>query len=441
MSLSDNKRNVFTTIGAYTSLNQQQKTPRSTDLYPSVNNKKDSIPFLLDVLKTVAGSEALKLVVGQMLTKVVSNSEPKLKTSLKKQFIHSNSGDALPSSYASDGVTMPVKNVDITGKYKVDKSSSEGSLLYNTSSPNFDSSAHDAILNSGTDTPYNNMTINYNATSDSFNIKPHNSSSSNIGDYFGNYIDNAQILDQKEIISNTMDNIYGTLTNKRNKTTQQTYDELQIQKMLEQLLNDDDSFTISPKDYADLLQKAREMVDGVVNYDMGCGVMPAQLSYDDFKNLVSSISGSTDPFAVGNAVEATIDQSNNTATSTENKQTIKDGFFQKIIGAITMAMLLAVTTAPQIRVLLGIMSAFENNGIVLINNPKDDMKKFKTCINCMAKEIMKIVAEFIFALAILYLIKLLTPVIKKVIKEKINQYINIILSLTGTSNIASSLTG
>jgi len=441
MSLADNKRGVFTTIGAYTSLNQQQTPPKSTDSYPSVNNKKDSVPFLLDVLKTVAGSEALKLVVGQMLTKVVSNSEPTLKTSLKKQFIHSNSNEALPTSYSSNGITMPVKNVDTTGKYKVDKSSSEGSLLYNTSTPNFDSSAHDAILNSGTDTPYNNMIINYNSTSDSFNIKPHNSNGSNIGDYFSNYIDNAQILDQKEIVSNTMDSIYGTLTNKRNKTIQQTYDELQIQKMLEQLLNDDDSFTISPSDYANLLQKAREMVDGVTNYDMGCGVIPAQLSYNDFKNLVSSISGSTDPFAVGNAVEATIDQSNNTATSAENKQTIKDGFFQKIIGAITMAMLLAVTTAPQIRVLLGIMGAFENNGAVLITNPNEDMKKFKTCIKCMATQIMKIVAEFIFALAILYLIKLLTPVIKKVVKEKINQYIDIISSLTGSSNIASSLTG
>ena len=441
MSLADNKRSVFTTIGAYTSLNQQQIPPKSNDSYPSVNNKKDSVPFLLDVLKTVAGSEALKLVVGQMLTKVVSNSEPTLKTALKKQFIHSNSNEALPTSYSSNGITMPVKNVDTTGKYKVDKNSSEGGLLYNTSTPNFDSSAHDAILNSGTDTPYNNMIINYNATSDSFNIKPNNSGGSNIGDYFSNYIDNAQILDQKEIVSNTMDSIYGTLKNKRNKTIQQTYDELQVQKMLEQLLNDDDSFTISPSDYANLLQKAREMVDGVTNYDMGCGVMPAQLSYNDFKNLVASISGSTDPFAVGNAVEATIDQSNNTATSTENKQTIKDGFFQKIIGAITMAMLLAVTTAPQIRVLLGIMGAFENNGAVLITNPNEDMKKFKTCIKCMATQIMKIVAEFIFALAILYLIKLLTPVIKKVVKEKINQYIDIISSLTGSSNVVSSLTG
>ena len=87
------------------------------------------------------------------------------------------------------------------------------------------------------------------------------------------------------------------------------------------------------------------------------------------------------------------------------------------------------------------MGAFENNGAVLITNPNEDMKKFKTCIKCMATQIMKIVAEFIFALAILYLIKLLTPVIKKVVKEKINQYIDIISSLTGSSNVVSSLTG
>jgi len=96
-------------------------------------------------------------------------------------------------------------------------------------------------------------------------------------------------------------------------------------------------------------------------------------------------------------------------------------------------MLQAVSTAPQIRVMFGMMSSLQNNGVTL-NKPSEDMKNFKTCINCMSKEIMALIAELIFILTITYLIKLLKPVIKKVIKEKINQYSEIIISLTGTFN-------
>jgi len=46
---------------------------------------------------------------------------------------------------------------------------------------------------------------------------------------------------------------------------------------------------------------------------------------------------------------------------------------------------------------------------------------------------MRLIAEFIFSLVVTYLIKLLKPVIQKITKEKINQYVNIIKSLTAVN--------
>ena len=86
MSLADNKRSIFTTIGSYSSLIEEGKRPRQSDLFPSINNKDDIVPFLLDVLKTVAGTEVLKELIGGMFTKLIDTSEPQLKTALKKQF-------------------------------------------------------------------------------------------------------------------------------------------------------------------------------------------------------------------------------------------------------------------------------------------------------------------------------------------------------------------
>ena len=436
MSLADKKRSVFTTIGSYTSLMEQDDKLLQTDLFPSINNKNDIVPFLLDVLKTVAGTEAIKKTLGELFSSLVDEVEPKLKIALKKQLIQSNADELLGTSFTTNGITVPVKNIDISGKFKVNPSSAEGNLIYGATTNTFNSTAYDAI-NEGIPKSFSVFNIEYNNSLDTFQVKPTLSSSAKIGDFFTQYIDDTELINKKELLSAVMDNFYGTLAKNQNKTVEQIYEELLIEEQLIQLMNGDDSFVIAPDKLDAILAKARELVVGSVTYDLGCGLMPVQLDFNNFSNLISNISGSTDPFYTGNQIGATIDESTSGSTTsdltTKNKETIKDGFFQKIINIFTIKMLQAVSTAPQIRVMFGMMSSLQNNGTAL-NNPTEDMKNFKTCINCMSKEIMALIAKFIFVITIAYLIKLLKPVIKKVIKEKINQYSEIIISLTGTFN-------
>ena len=436
MSLADKKRSVFTTIGSYTSLMEQDDKYQQTDSFSSINNKDDIVPFLLDVLKTVAGTEAIKKTLGELFSSLVDEVEPKLKIALKKQLIQSNADELLGTSFTTNGITVPVKNIDISGKFKVNPSSAEGNLIYGATTNTFNSTAYDAI-NEGIPKSFSVFNIEYNNSLDTFQVKPTLSSSAKIGDFFTQYIDDTELINKKELLSAVMDNFYGTLAKNQNKTVEQIYEELLIEEQLIQLMNGDDSFVIAPDKLDAILAKARELVVGSVTYDLGCGLMPVQLDFNNFSNLISNISGSTDPFYTGNQIGATIDESTSGSTTsdltTKNKETIKDGFFQKIINIFTIKMLQAVSTAPQIRVMFGMMSSLQNNGTAL-NNPTEDMKNFKTCINCMSKEIMALIAKFIFVITIAYLIKLLKPVIKKVIKEKINQYSEIIISLTGTFN-------
>lgn len=435
MSLADQKRNIFTTIGSYNSLMEQDDNILQTDLFPSINNKDDIVPFLLDVLKTIAGTEAIKEVIGGMFGKLVDEVEPKLKIVLEKQFIQSNAEEPIPASFMSNGITVPVKNIDVSDKFKVNPSSSGGSLIYGSTTNSFNSTAYDAILNAGDFEGFNNIQIKFIESSDSFQIKP-SGSTPTIGAFFTTYIDNTELVNKKELVSSVMDNFYGTLVKKQNKTEEQIYEELLIETQLQQVLNDNDSFIIAPEKFDELLAKAHELAQGVITYDLGCGLMPSSLEFDDFSNLVSNISGATDPFFIGNKLGETIDKSTTTTKdlTKENKETIKDGFFQRIINIFTIKMLEAVTTAPQIRTMFGMMSSLQNNGIVSLNNPSEDMENFKTCIKCMSKEIMRLVAKFIFIIAIAYLVKLLKPVIKRVIKEKINQNNNVIISLIGALN-------
>jgi hypothetical protein len=287
-------------------------------------------------------------------------------------------------------------------------------------------------VNDGTEIVGATTIVKYNATDDTLIFKENPALGTTIGEWVSAFIDDITIINKKEFLTKVMDSIYGSVTATQGKSIEETFEELKIKQLVNQLIDDNDSFEITQDELDGLLQQAQALVDGVVYYDMGCGLIGAVLPISGMTSLIAQISGSTDSFVVGNAVEATVDNSvieGNEGATTENKQTIKDGFFQKLIRVITQALAEAMTTSPQMRVLFAIISAFQNNGVTKIGNPKDDLKNFKVLLNCLIKDVMKMINEFIFNLVVSYLLALIAPIIKKVIKEKINQYIRILKSL------------
>jgi len=432
MGLKDDKKNVFTTIGAYTSMMQAGNMPDESNLFPSINNKKDVVPYLLDVLKVVVGTDALQQLTGELFTNLITKIEPNLKSGVKKQLIQSNAGDTMPDF----NISVPVKDIDVFGKYKTNPASKQGSLIYGQATSGFDNVAYNAIKN-GSSVFGGILSIEYDSALDELVFKPIGGSTS-IGSYLESFVDEMTLIDKKAFMSDAMNLFYGSITASQNKTVEQAAQELQILKLIEQLINDNDSFEISPEDYDAILQKAQELINGIVYYDLGCGVMAANLSLDGMADLIANISGSTDPFQVSNRVYGTVAEStkDNPEVSAANKQTVKDGFFQKLIDLITQTLANAITTTPQIRTILAIYSSFQNGGIPQIGNPLDDLKKFKIFIKCNLNVAMAEINKFIYNIVITYLIALLWPVIQKVIREKINQYLGVIKSLA-----ASKLTG
>jgi uncharacterized protein YaaR (DUF327 family) len=247
----------------------------------------------------------------------------------------------------------------------------------------------------------------------------------------GDYIDDAVIINKKEFLTNVMNAVYGTITAHQNKTVEEVYQELQVTKLLENMINGDDTLELSQSDYDELLQKAQNLINGIVYYDMGCGLVAASLSLSGMTDFISQVSGTTDSYTAANAVAATMDESlqNNPEVAAANKQTIRDGFFQRLIKAFTMALSQLCSASPQVRALQAIISAIENNGMVLIGKAKEDIKKFKVFIKCMIKEAIKMIVKFIFDIAMALLVAWLLPIIKKLIQEKIIQYVGTLKSL------------
>ncbi len=434
MSRADDKRNVLNNIKAYNSMNRQGNVPIQRDGMSSINNSKDSIPFLLDTLKAIAGAAAVKMLLGSLLTKMIKGSEANLKKGLKKQFIQSNANEQLPTTFTNNGINMPVNSIDTNGKLKIEPNSVNkgGLILYGQPNfNNFDYKAHDAIVANGTPVECNNIKITYDSNTDGFNIKS-NGSSTNIGDFFSNYIDDTQLINSDEIVANTMDRIFGTLSKEQEKTKEQILDELILEKMLENLMNGNDSFELSPNELNELDTLANQLSNGVVNHDMGCGIIQTQLSIDDFNKMINDITNTDDPNVVSNAIDDAINSSvsSNDDVFNKNKEAIQENFIQKIINTLVIKMITAVTTAPQIRMLMGVMNGFQNQGQAMLTKAKDDVKKWKIMIKCMVKEIILLVVGFIVTFVFIKLKKMLEPIIRKKMKEKIDNFKKIIKSLT-----------
>ena len=433
MGLTDEKKDVFTTIGAYTSLREEQDLPDTNNTFESINNSEDVGSFLLDVLGVAVGTTALQNLTGELFTNFIDSAEPQLKSASKKQLTNYNSGEQLPQSF-KDGISVPVKDIDVYGKLKTNPTSEGGNLLYSDNIDNFDQKAYQAISNEGTDVQYNNLLINYNSSSDSFEFKPTSASENDtIGDWMGNYINNTKFLDKKEFSTKALNNIFGSVSSNQNKSIEKITEELKADKLLEKAISGDDNFTISEGELADISEKAKELKNGSIVYDMGCGLIEAQLPLSGLTDLVSQISGSTDPNSVGDATNNKIGNSfegtGDEDTSDENEETIRNGFFARLLEFIKLELAKTLTLSPQSRMLFALSSSFQNNGVPQISNPVEDLAKFKVYINCLIKEALSLLYEFIFNLIVTFLVKLISPIIKKIIKEKVNQYIGIIKSL------------
>lgn len=439
MGLIDDKKNIFITIGAYVSLSESTDLPDGSNLFSSINNKEDIGAFLIDVLNVVVGTNALKQLTGELFSSFAEDTEPIIKKSLSDQTIDYNSGNDLPSQFITTGINVPVNEIDINGKLKNNPNSSSGELIYGDNNNSFDRKAKNAIQNENNFVQYNDLLIRYNSNDDTFTFKPtSNSSNKSIGQWLGGIIFDSQFLNKKEFTSNIFDKLFGSVSSTENKTIEDFFNDLKLDSLLQKIIEDEEEPTVSEDEYGDLYKKANELKSGVSEYDMGCGILTGELSLENISNLVNEITQSSDPNEISDLIDNNIMNSFNSTdedgVSDENQETIRNGFFHRIIMILIVVLLRMTILSPQSRMILALSSAFQNNGNPQIGDPEDDFTTFKTTIDCLKKEALASLHEFIFNLILTSLVELLNPIIKKIIREKINAYIGVVKSLV-SSNI------
>ena len=432
MSIVNDKKRIVNEISVLNSIGKTAELPDLNFTYPSVSTKNEPIPFMLDLLTATIGSEALKRTTGQVMTKFIRNTEPDLKTNLKKQSITFNSNNTLPAGFVS-GYSVPVKKIDLTGKLKNDPASQSGSLLYASAPNGFDKSAYNAMVNPGTDITFGNMIMNYNSSSDSMIVKPINSSQT-IGTFVNEYIDNLKIIDEKEFTTQIMDTIYGTTAKSTKKSIDAIAEEERIRALIDKLIdNPDDPVSISDEEFDRILEIAKNKYNGIVPVDVGCSIIDSVLTLEDIEALIANNLTSNDPNSVGNAYNGAMENSFGRVPTQNNpasKNAIRDGFFKRLIKTISSAIVFALTSTPQIRVLMAMLNGFKNNdNVAFPKNSVDDINSQRNFIGCLSKSAGGLLNKFIFDLLKIELLKIVIPVTTILIKEKLQAFIRILESL------------
>jgi hypothetical protein len=425
VGIIQDKLNVVNEISVFSSISEfgSFKKPTTNSL-PSLNNKNEPIPFMLDILTTLIGSGSLDFILGKFFTEFADGIEPDIKTSIKSQTVVVTSDENIPT-YFSNGFTIPVKNIDPYGKYKTNPNSDLGSTIYATGS--FDLAAYNAISAPNSDVTFGNLYIKYNDSTDTFTFTPVNSLQTN-GEFISSFIDNLTFINKKEFTTEILNEIFRIKTKTQNKSLKQIQSEQRLNILLDKLSKDED-LTISATDTNNINQELQDIKSGKNYIDLGCGLIENSITIDDLTSIANSVTGNT--LQISNQFNNLFDTSFvNEGNTLDNKNVAKDNFFKRLIKAIENFLIKSVSLSPQILFLLFLVEALNNNGTADTNKtPEDQLSANKKLAKCFSETVREKFGEFIFNLIKTELLKIIKPAIALLIREKINNYLNVLRGL------------
>ncbi len=432
MSLIDDKKSITKQISVFNSIGKKIDIPDQNDTLPSMNNGNEPIPFMLDLLTQMKGSQGLTTLTGEVVTKFVRKAEPAMKSTMIQQSSSFNSNKPVSTTgFGNTGYDIKMKDLDVHGKLKTDPSSQSGSMLYGDNANTFDKAVYNAVNAPGTDITHSNVKIRYDKTHDRINIKPLNSAIT-IGAFFAAFIGAMVLLNEKEFTSKVLESIFGVFSTGKSKTKNEHLDEAKISKLIDKISNGDDDLDFNDAELAEIEKTAQEKFEGSRKVDVGCSILDSDITLDDAETLINDNLATSDPIAVGKNFESLMNKSfgkKPEQINPVNKNAIKDGFFKRVINTIKQMLTEAVTTTPQARALLIIIKGVKNSDNLDIKSPLVDIKGQRNLVKCLGEQAKNSLTEFIFNLLKTELILLLIPVLKIVLQEKIKGYISIIKSL------------
>jgi hypothetical protein len=445
MQLSSKKQNINDSLSVISSLSNSSNLNniignlnKDNDILN--NNSKDPIIFIIVLLIKLVGVEVMKKVLSDVLSKGIGDLNTEIRNSLKSQLSGDDIDREVGSKMVNDGVTLSVKDIDYNGKLTQD-----GSVDNNT----LDKEIKNSIDGNGIEREYNGLKVKYDNNTDSVTYKANTNQKMNT--FMSNIIDNTVFVNEKRIISDVINLLFGTiifslLLNKKQVELDEKFNKI-IKKVVENDGVTDSIFTLSPEDLNDIENTINDRTNGVFNLDFDCSVIGSEVDletlneilnsddiYTTLDNTFNNILPSNNPdmgLYLGGSNQNDLNKLNSSIKNNDkfnNSTPTKEKIYKNFINGVTTTIIKNSILSPQNISLFYISkSILENN--TQIYSGLDILKSQQNILDCLSKNVKSKITDILYRRLRKEVLKIVKPFGTAILNEKLDSYSKTITGL------------
>lgn len=419
MGFIDDKSNLFGEIAVIRSIEENfPELNKAQSSFNSVKSKSGNlIPFMLDLLKELAGNE-VKESFNRILLKVTA-----IEKDMKEEIIRSltENGNFSLSAATQNVTSQPIlktdiKNIDLQGTLKINPNEGLGKNYYgkdtlsqsqtftaatnnsysvNASAPPSDFSRFlYNIKESGSgnwrdlllftydkDVPVGN---NGTAFTDTLTVYLSNTlNGRKLDSFLREFLDSITMLDLSLVVSTILDILFGAVSSLTDAGYEWLNNQLKINKTVDKIINkeslanedepiiyDNSFFDFSKSELDEIDRKLDGIVNGVNLVDLGCGFGENFIDLDDMEDSINRLNDIRPSYVKSSLTEFTnkLIKNSTVGVSEDNRITVETNIISEILNALP-GLLYGFTMKPSNILLYQIAESLINGGI---NEPQID---------------------------------------------------------------------
>jgi hypothetical protein len=471
MSIIDQKKNIFGNIGALNALNDNYPKLPSFNSFESINNRNNSTNFLLDLITSLVGFNALKTFLIDTVVYQLPKLESDIKDSLKlnlNEIVSCSVNPSIPTwlQHGNSGIVLETSNIDFFDIMKINPTTLSGGLIFTdvaagVNSTDFNTYLSNTIQTPGSPTLWGSSTTLTNIIETSFlevgttqnNVLKFTTSpqfsNKKLIEFNNALVDSISLFGGPDTISSAtftnklIEELFGSISSSStvNKSKKQLKKEAEIREVLDAIINsendviDNSFFNFDNPTLARIEEEVNNRKNGIRRLST-CGDLIVSVTSDELninQNIILSSTTKQEEFlAVSQVLDNLAEIQGGATSSTQDRLTIRNDFFknmiQKLVGVVANSLM-----SPSFVTVFAINHAIIYGETETYDDPIDFLKKNKNVIKALVRTINTIIIGLLLKLALKELTTKLRQKISDDESERIKSYNNILLSYVGVS--------
>lgn len=472
MSIQEDKSNVFSNVGVFKVISGlPNKKPKSS--LDSVNSKsKNLLPFLTDLLTSTCLDNAsdaksqFRCKMGSIVIDILKESIPKIKSKLKLAVVEAiKSGIVCGSDFKIPQNPKPleveVDGLDFNG-ILTSKNNPIGDLMFSGDKNNdlnrmFKDLASKGVNGNGDSSNWPSSgepIVNIEYIQPTIQDKPkyiikidESRSGGDFNDLLVDYINSVELFNTKTLMSNLVNGLFGLISTSNENSPNKISNKLKLDSSIDKILDvdlcentvtiDDSFFDFTNEELLSIENESNNLSRGVNVIDLGCDVVEMATPKKTIDYLLEMEGAS--PTRVEELLDLTLNSLYDGVSeeSGGDSTVVKNNFGFNLIKSLPKTVL-GLVLSPKVIALYQLTDLTVNNNRPESKNGFDFSKAKRTFFSFMASEILSIFVEIIFNKVKSELISIITNVVNKIIREKLNLYFAAIASVV-TSRVSGLL--